>query len=183
MDKIILHLYCSKYASDSEQYRNNGYDVHLVGLHYDQDARLYIPPKNVYGIIANPPCSHLAGSGARWWKEKGNEALLEALSHVDACMRIIMLCSPTLAFWYIENPVGRLSKYLGKPDLIFDPCDYGDPYTKKTCLWGDFNIPKKQRVEPVDGSKIHKYPPSKDRSDLRSIAPQGFTKAFFEANR
>ncbi len=183
MKKIILHLYCGKYASDSKLYRANGYDVRLIGLFYDKDVRLYVPPKNVYGIIANPPCTHLAGSGARWWEEKGDKALLEALALVDATMRIIMICSPTLAFWYIENPVGRLSRFLGKPDLIYNPCDYGDPYTKKTCLWGDFNKPKKKPVKPVKKSPIHYMSPSKDRSELRSICPQGFAQAFYKSNK
>ncbi len=183
MRKIILHLCPSKHASDSSWYRKNGYDVRLVGFAFGLDVRTYIPPKNVYGIIANPPCTHLAGSGARWWKGKGDKALFEALAIVDACFRIILICSPTLAFWYLENPIGRLRKYVGKPNLIYNPCDYGDPYTKRTCLWGDFNKPKKKQVKPIEGSKIHKYPPSKDRSELRSIAPKGFTQAFYEANK
>ena len=82
------------------------------------------------------------------------------------------------------NPVGKLNtRYLGKPRLIFDPCDYGDPYTKKTCLWGNFNIPKKNPVKPTEGSKMHLLPPSKYRAALRSVTPLGFAKAFFEANR
>ena len=87
------------------------------------------------------------------------------------------------AFWALENPVGRLAHYLGKPKMYFNPCDYGDPYTKKTCLWGKFNIPIKDRVEPVKGSKMHLIAPGKDRVMLRSITPPGFAKAFFEANR
>ncbi len=67
--------------------------------------------------------------------------------------------------------------------MYFQPCDYGDPYTKKTCLWGNFNNPIKNPVAPTEGSKMHKYPPSKDRQMLRSITPPGFAKAFFEANK
>ncbi|KKM05101.1 hypothetical protein LCGC14_1757540 [marine sediment metagenome] len=140
-----------------------------------------MPPKNVYGILAAPPCTHLAGSGARWWGQKGEEALLEALALIDACMRIILISNPT--FWALENPVGRLVHYLGKPKMYFNPCDYGDPWTKKTALWGEFNVPEKNSVLPLEGSKIHRYPPSKDRGKLRSITPPGFAKAFFEANK
>ncbi|MCK4817511.1 hypothetical protein KA005_17205, partial [bacterium] len=70
----------------------------------------------------------------------------EALSIVDACMRVIKISDPV--FWALENPVGRLVHYLGKPKMYFDPCDYGDPYTKKTCLWGKFNEPAINRVDP-----------------------------------
>ena len=147
----------------------------------DYDVRTYIPPENVYGILAAPPCTDLSGSGARWWKEKGEEKLLEALAIVDACLRIILISSPV--FWALENPVGRLVNYLGKPKIYFNPCDYGDSYTKKTCLWGKFNIPEKNPVEPTEGSKIHLYPPSENRQALRSITPPAFAKAFFEANK
>ena len=89
-------------------------------------------------------------------------------------------------FWCIENPVGKMREFLGKPKLIFDPCEFGDPYTKKTYLWGKFNIPgffKDTSVKPTLGSKIHKIPPSADRKTIRSITPEGFAQAFFEANR
>ena len=121
------------------------------------------------------------GSGARWWKKKGREALLEALSIVDACMRIILVSKPK--FWCLENPVGRLINYLGKPKMYFNPCDYGDNYTKKTCLWGEFNIPIKNPVKPIGKNPIHYMPPSKDRAMLRSLTPPGFANAFFESNK
>lgn len=177
--KIILDL-CGGTGAWSKPYVKAGYDVRLVTLP-KQDVRTYIPPKNVYGVLAAPPCTHLTVSGARWWKAKGESALLESLSIVDACLRIIMITEPI--FWGLENPVGRLVNYLGKPNLYFNPCDYGDPYTKKTCLWGNFNVPVMNPVEPTEGSKIHLLPPSKDRAMLRSITPAGFAKAFFEVNR
>jgi hypothetical protein len=139
-----------------------------------------MPPKGVYGVLAAPPCTHLASSGARWWKQKGEMALLEALSVVDACLRIVLATTPV--FWVLENPVGRLTHYLGKPMMYFDPCDFGDPYTKKTCLWGRFNEPVKSPVDPVEGSKMHRLSPSDDRQELRSVTPPGFARAFFEAN-
>lgn len=66
--------------------------------------------------------------------------------------------------------------------MTFDPCDYGDPYTKKTLLWGNFNRPAKQPVEPTMGSLIIKLSPSPDRARMRSATPPGFARAFFEAN-
>ena len=178
--RVILDLCGGTGAWSRPYYIGTGYDVWRVTLPA-RDVRLFIPPPNVYGILAAPPCTHLAGSGARWWKEKGDEALLEALSIVDACLRIIFVAKPK--FWALENPVGRLSRYLGKPRMYFNPCDYGDPYTKKTCLWGEFNMPKQNPIEPTEGTKMHRLPPSKDRSMLRSITPLGFARAFFEANR
>jgi len=91
----------------------------------------------------------------------------------------------------IENPVSTLSTYWRKPDYMFDPCDYGryldppgDAYTKKTCLWvgNGFVMPPKKPVPPVEGSKIHRMPPSKDRGYLRSVTPMGFAEAVFQAN-
>jgi len=151
----------------------DGRDVRMLGI----DGI----PSSVTGVLAAPPCTHLASSGARWWSDKGPEALLESMSVVDACIRIVQVVKPR--WWALENPVGRLSRYLGEPRYRFDPCDHGDPYTKKTCLWGDFTIPSKSPVEPTEGSKMHLLPPSADRWRLRSETPQGFAKAFFEANR
>ena len=177
-NKIILDL-CGGTGAWSKPYQENGYDVRVVTL--PDDVRLFLPPKNVYGVLAAPPCTDLAGSGARWWKEKGQNALLEALSVVDACMRIILISNSK--FWALENPIGRLVNYLGKPQMYFDPCDFGDPYTKKTCLWGKFNNPVKNTVIPEKKSRIHYMPPSEERSKLRSITPMGFAWAFYKANQ
>lgn len=128
-----------------------------------------------------PPCTHLAVSGARWFQGKGLRALSEAINlvAVAAEMAEALQCP-----YLIENPVSTLASYWRKPDYTFDPCDYGDPYTKKTCLWtgGGFVMPPKNRVEPTEGSKIHRMPPSEDRAALRSITPAGFARAVFEAN-
>ena len=142
-------------------------------------------------VFAFPPCTHLAVSGARWFKAKGLPALIEGLSIVNACREI---CEESGSPWMLENPVGTLATYWREPDYTFDPCDYGDPYTKKTCLWtgGGFNMPEKVAagdmfaeatvVEPTLGSMIHRMPPSEDRGDLRSITPMGFARAVFNAN-
>lgn len=178
---IILDL-CGGTGSWSKPYSDAGYDVRVVDPLVDgTDVRLMkFQEEKIHGILAAPPCTHFAGSGARWWSGKGEQPLLDGLSIVDACLRIITLCQPE--WWALENPVGRLSQYLGKPRMYFNPCDYGDPYTKKTCLWGKFTAPQKNPVEPTEGSKMHLLPPSPDRWKLRSATPQGFAKAFFEAN-
>jgi len=185
---LILDL-CGGTGSWSKPYRESGkYDVLIVDpqewLPEDPgtgDVRLFEWIKRrPHGILAAPPCTDLSGSGARWWASKGEGALLTALSVADACCRIVLLTEPE--WWALENPVGRLRRYYGDPTYIFDPCDHGDPYTKKTLLWGDFTEPEKNPVEPTEGSKMHLLPPSPERARLRSATPPGFAQAFFEAN-
>jgi hypothetical protein len=180
-NKIILDL-CGGSGAWSQPYKDAGYDVRIVDARNGYDIRLEEKQfKKVYGILSAPPCTDLASSGARWWDEKGDEALLEALSIADACLRMVVIYKPV--FWALENPVGRLVNYYGNPRLTFDPCDYGDPWTKKTLVWGYFKLPKKTPVKPTMGSLIHKMPDSKGREERRSETPQGFAKAFFCANR
>lgn len=154
------------------------------------DVRTWLPARTDYAIVfAFPPCTHLAKSGARWWKEKGLGALIEGLELVEACRRI---CEWSEAPYLIENPSGALSTHWRKPDHAFDPCDFGgylegggDRYTKLTNLWvgGGFVMPEKRRVDPTEGSKMHFVPPGPNRANIRSQTPQGFARAVFEANR
>jgi hypothetical protein len=187
-DKIILDL-CGGTGSWSKPYRDAGYDVRLITLP-DQDVRNYLPNplRHAFGILAAPPCTAFSGAGARWWPRHDAEGLTEeCLEIFDWCMKIIKVTKPD--FWALENPVGRLKRLrydiLGEPKLIFNPCDYGDPYTKKTLLWGNFNLPIKSPVEPIEGSKMWaQYGGKSERTKrLRSMTPQGFAKAFFEANQ
>lgn len=177
----ILSL-CDLTGEWPRPYREAGYDVISVDIQRGEDVRLMkvddLPP--VRGVLAAPPCTEFASSGARWWEEKGSGPLLDGLSVVDACIRIIHVLNPL--WWALENPVGRLTRFIGQPAFSFDPCDFGDPYTKRTHLWGRFKTPKLNPVEPTEGSKMHLLPPSKDRANLRSVTPPGFARAFFEAN-
>ena len=183
---VILSL-CDYSGEWPKPYLDAGYIVCLIDVKYGEDVRLLHLPENVYGVLAAPPCTEFASSGARWWSEKGTEKLLEGLSIVDACLRIILMAKPV--WWALENPVGRLNHYLGPPKMYFNPSDYGDPYTKKTALWGEFTPPiglfikrNDWAVEATEGSKMHRIPPSKDRAMLRSTTPADFARAFFEAN-
>lgn len=181
MKRVILDL-CGGTGSWSAPYRDAGYDVRIIDPLADgSDVRLMtLQSVQVHGVLCAPPCTHLSGSGARWWAAKGDSALLESLSVVDACLRVVWVHKPV--WWAMENPVGRLVRFIGKPRMTFNPCDYGDPYTKRTCLWGEFSEPKRNPVEATEGSKMHLLPPSPDRWRLRSMTPPGFAKAFFEAN-
>jgi len=133
--------------------------------------------------FAFPPCTNLSVSGARWFADKRLEALHDSLGLVIACKAI---CEASGAPWMLENPVGMLSTYWRKPDYTFQPWQYGDTYTKKTCLWtgGGFVMPPAwQRTKP-DGTTatIHLMPPSADRGDKRSVTPAGFAQAVFDSN-
>ena len=149
------------------------------------DVRSLLPQElgtqPIAAAFAFPPCTHLAVSGARDFQRKGLRLLIDALEVVEQCRR---LCSWDGAPWMLENPVGRLSTLWRKPDHLFDPCDYGDPWTKKTCLWtgGGFVMPPRNRVEPVEGSKMHTMAPGADRANLRAETPMGFARAVFAAN-
>ena len=140
----------------------------------------------VDGVLAAVPCTDFAGSGARWWKgqdERGDTK--KSIELVWQTLRIIDLCQPE--FWVIENPVGRINKLvpeLGKPQY-FQPWQFGEPYTKKTGLWGEFNMPEPTNiVEPTEGSKMwKKYGGKSEKTKTaRSETPIGFANAFYQAN-
>lgn len=178
---LILSL-CDYTGSWSQPYRDAGYDVRQCDIKLGTgDLRLmHMPREPVHGILAAPDCTRFANSGNRW--KRTDAELVESLSLVDACLRFVAVLRPT--FWALENPVGKLVHYLGTPTLRFDPCDYGDPYTKRTCLWGQFTLPKRTPVEPTEGSKMwSRYGGKSERTKaMRSITPAGFAQAFFEAN-
>jgi len=178
---VLIWDLCGGTGAWSAPYREAGYHVEVYDVLNGHDVRLLRRTRaGVWGVLAAPDCTHLAGSGARWWQEKGDPALLSALSLVDACVRIAWAQQPR--WWVLENPVGRLARYLGPPQMAFDPCDYGDPYTKRTQLWGHFTPPLKARMVATEGSKMHRLPPGADRKAKRSVTPGGFARAFFEAN-
>lgn len=185
--KIILDLYSGS-GSWSKPYRdardiegNPIYEVRSYELKNGQDVRLItLPDGLIHGILAGPPCQHFASSGAWKWEEKGDTALIEALSCVDAVYRLVAITKPQ--WWVMENPVGRLKNYIGSPVMWFNPCDYGDPYKKKTGLWGNFNQPIKTPVEPTETNRILSMPDSKGRASARAITPPGFARAFFLSN-
>jgi hypothetical protein len=99
---------------------------------------------------------------------------------VSACLRLVVACRP--AWWALENPIGRLRRWLGPPAFCFDPTDYGDPWTKRTLLWGHFKPPLSWSVPVAGDDRIHRMGPGPERSARRSVLSPGFARAFFEAN-
>jgi hypothetical protein len=219
-EKDIYDL-CAGTGEWSRPYREAGYNVILVTLPSGDVRLVECPNRRPWGVLAAPVCTHFSGSGAQYWPQKDIDGrTLAALAISDACCRFVLASNPE-GFWALENPVGRLRKWLGPPVMIFNPCDYGeygkykcscgcefdyslgkygcpnclgeniailsDAYTKRTCLWGNFNRPKQRPVQPVrvckQGSWVQKLGGSSERTKtLRSVTPQGFAKAFFEAN-
>ena len=154
------------------------------------DIRTMLPPLHNYEIVfAFPPCTHLAVSGARWFREKGLAGLIEGLELVEACRKI---CEWSNAPWMLENPVSTLASYWREPDYIFHPWEYAgfmqepeERYYKKTCVWSGngFRMPVSNPLAPLpgpEGEKIWRMPPSKDRGNLRSETPIGFAYAVYK---
>jgi hypothetical protein len=81
-------------------------------------------------MVAHPPCTYLSRAGARWWKETGRAELATAAR--DFVVALWQAPIPRVA---IENPIGRLNQLWRYPDQTIEPWYFGDPYTKRTCLW------------------------------------------------
>lgn len=125
-------------------------------------------------MIAHPPCTHLAVSGARWFKDKLKEQS-EALDFVRALMNapIPRIC--------IENPISIISSRIRKPDQIIQPWQFGHGETKATCLWLK-NLPLLVPTNIVEGreARVHKMPPGPDRWKERSRTFTGIAEAMAE---
>lgn len=141
--KIILSLF--DYSGEwSRPYRENGYEVIQVDIKHGHDIMTFdyhsLPP--IHGILAAPPCTDFAVSGNRWWAQKDKDGhTADSIRLVARTLEIIDFLRPE--WWVLENPVGRIGKFfprLGKA-FWFQPCDYGDAYTKRTGLYGDFVPP------------------------------------------
>lgn len=122
-------------------------------------------------MICHPPCTHLAVSGSRWFKDKVKEQA-EALDFVR------LLLNAPIEKIALENPISVISSKVCKPDQIIQPWQFGHGETKATCLWLK-NLPKLMPTNIVDGreARIHKMPPSPDRWKLRSTTYQGIADA------
>jgi len=204
MKKIILHL-CADLGSDSLFYQlSDEYEVILVGEKIGVEN--YHPPKEVHGIIANPVCTEFS-TAKGFHKENDNEKGMFLVNH---CLRIMQEAKHKWCI--IENPFnGRLKEIIGKPDFVYQPWEFGSPWTKKTALWGTFNHPTKLYSKWEDVPKIpelytrpNRPKPSlaflhksavnlipemqwakehiKTDADIRSMCSQGFAREFFKAN-
>lgn len=145
----------------------------IPGKHYQGDVKDIIND-NWDLMVAHPPCTHLAVSGARWFKDKQVEQK-EALDFVR------FLMNANIPKIVIENPISIISSHIRKPDQIIQPWQFGHGETKATCLWLK-NLPKLQPTNIVDGRKdrIHKLPPSETRWKERSRTYTGIAQGMAE---
>lgn len=208
--KLIISLY--DYTGNWVQdYIRSGYPVILWDKEYEGDicegfsqlmwrvelAQEEYPGLYVHGIFAAPPCQAITKNSNRFWNNRYLEPFkdddmqvfenLTELSKmlVEMALHAVDVFKPN--FWVLENPPGRMESLVPaiKPyrKMMFQPCDYGDLYTKPTVLWGEFNekLPKTP-VLPLLKGHIANMGTPKTRARLRSATPRGFSKAFFKAN-
>ena len=140
------------------------------GCHYQGDVRDILDDRWDL-MIAHPPCTHLAVSGARWWKDK----LVEQAEALDF---VRLLLDAPIEKIALENPISKISTAIRKPDQIIQPWQYGHGETKATCLWLK-NLPLLTPTNIVDGreARVHKMSPSPDRWKHRSTTLQGIADA------
>lgn len=145
-------------------------DTEISGPHYKGDVK-DILNNDFDMLIAHPPCTHLAVSGARWFNNKKIEQK-EALEFVK------LLLNAPIDKIALENPVSIISTKIRKPDQIIHPWQFGHGETKKTCLWLK-NLPPLIPTNIVDGRipRVHKEAPSEDRWKNRSRTYTGIAEA------
>jgi site-specific DNA-cytosine methylase len=146
-------------------------DSEVTGNHYKGDVRDVLHDGWDL-MICHPPCTHLAVSGARWFKDKQAEQK-EALEFVE------LLLNAPIPKICLENPVSIISSRIRKPDQIIQPWQYGHGETKATCLWTK-NLPLLKPTNIVEGreARVHKMPPGPNRWKERSRTFQGISDAF-----
>lgn len=161
-----------------EAFANRGHDAiscdllptEIPGNHYMGDVRDII--SNGFDLmICHPPCTHLAVSGARWFKDKVVEQK-EALDFVR------FLMDAPIDKIALENPISVISSKIRKPDQIIQPWMFGHGETKATCFWLK-NLPKLEPTDIVEGRehRIHNMPPGPDRWKERSRTYTGIANA------
>jgi hypothetical protein len=189
-------------------YVNAGWNVIRQDIKHGQDIfedtipsiiEASVDGVKIHGILSAVPCTDFANSGARWFAAKetqpaaynGKELSFSNTVEMSvgmalATLFIVELLKPV--FWCIENPIGRINSLvpeIGKPLMYFNPCDFGDPYTKRTALYGNFNTSLELNpVLPLYGSMMHSQYGGKSEKTktARSMTPKGFAQAFFKAN-
>ncbi len=190
--KVILSLFDAT-GNWAEPFALAGFDVRVIDLKIDDVDVMDINQEwledygmgEVHGILCANPCTDFTMSGNQWWDEKDEDGRTDAsVALVHHTLAIIGYLKPD--FWALENPMGRIGKLtgLGNPALRFEPYNYGDPYTKRTQIFGNFNpdLPTAP-VYPTQGSKIHDlWGTNQKQKAERSATPEGFAAAFALAN-
>jgi site-specific DNA-cytosine methylase len=170
---------CEYSATVRDAFRNRGHDAWSCDLLETEGNPEYHITGDVADIlgngwdlmIAHPPCTHLAVSGARWFKDKRKE-------QADALDFVRLLLDAPVHKIALENPVSIISSKIRKPDQIIQPWQFGHGETKATCLWLK-QLPKLIPTNIVEGrsDRIHKMPPSENRWKERSRTYRGIAEA------
>lgn len=154
-----------------------------LGRHFQGDVRKILEAIQFDLLVAHPPCTHLAVSGAKHFAAKQASGVQE-----EALDFVRMLMDADIPRICIENPVSIISSRIRKPDQIVQPWMFGDPFTKTTCLWLK-SLPLLTPTNIVDKGARHitksgkslpewyNLPPSPDRANIRSRTFQGFADA------
>lgn len=198
-DKIIIDL-CGGTGAWSKPYKDAGYVV-LNVTHPRHDVftwQVYKELRAVYGILAAPTCTQFSLARTTAKTPRDLEGGFEL---VHKCLEIIWYCRfhKDLKFWALENPMGYLRQLLGKPPLTMNPSDYGANYTKKTDIWGYYNMPRKKPRQLTEEEKalcsvnnraLPELPKDyvlpdnfKPQQARRSMTDPYFATAFYKANK
>lgn len=162
-----------------QAFRNHGHDAWSCDLLPSEDASPYHLQCDVREVlkdgwdlmIAHPPCTHLAVSGARWFKDKRKE-------QADALDFVRILLDAPIKRIALENPISIISSHIRKPDQIIQPWQFGHGETKATCLWLK-GLPKLTPTDVVMGRapKVHYASPGPNRWKIRSRTYTGIAAA------
>lgn len=180
--RVRVLVACEFSATVRDAFRTLGHDAWSCDLlptegdpkwHWQEDVLNVLERERFDLMIAHPPCTHLAVSGARWFKEKAREQA-EAIKFVET------LWDAPVARIAIENPISVLStrSRLGKATQIIQPWQFGHGETKATCLWLR-GLPSLTPTQIVDGrvARVHFASPSPNRWKERSRTYPGIAQA------
>lgn len=178
--KVLVACEFSGIVRDA--FRKRGHDAWSCDLLNSEDNNLYHLQGDVRGfldrvpepwdlMIAHPPCTHLASSGARWFKER-------FASQLEAIQFFMELATAPIKHIAIENPIGIMSTHWHKPDQIIQPWQFGHGETKATCLWLK-GLSKLVPTNIVEGRtpRVHHASPGPDRWKERSRTLPGIAAA------
>jgi site-specific DNA-cytosine methylase len=182
MRKLRVLIACEFSGTVRRAFRALGHDAWSCDLLPGEDGSEYHIQGDVSPVlhdgwdlmIAHPPCTHLAVSGARWFKDKEAE-------QTDALDFVRDLLDAPIPHIALENPVSIISSRIRKPDQIIQPWQFGHGETKATCLWLN-NLPKLTPTNIVEGreARIHRMPPGPARWKERSRTFEGIAQAMAE---
>lgn len=175
---------CEESQAVTYEFRKRGHEAYSCDLyetsgdhpewHLQQDVIPLLQEKWDM-IIAFPPCTHLAASGARWFEEKRKDGRQQ--SAIEFFLAFTKTDCPRVA---IENPVGIMSKIYRKPDQIIQPYWFGDSYSKRTCLWLK-GLPKLVPTNMVDPGEFVTFESGKRMSkwmaEAYNLSPEERSKA------